>query len=269
MTEAFVISDASHLAFNKSELVNEINDWDWNEFLDLCLKYSKDINSDGKNDIWLTDWNEYDILEYLAKCYITQGCKDSDGFKKLLIKLKDTSEKGGLVKDDHIDTSNCILHNATLSLSNEELATKNKDEREYYLLPTINKKEPIYLIDGMMYCVNRFSKNPEVAQELLVDMMSPEYVIPVCGSTWYANQEWYNSYYSQYLRQNPNAQDARTNGMLLEMTPKLYDSFEKAYTHGTISKVRNAGEQYIMLLKSYLQEDIDEEAFINGLSEYR
>ena len=266
-TDVFYFANTDEFDGDKSKLADRMDDWNWYDFFDLSMEYAKDIDSDGENDIWLTDWTAHRILGYLVECYITDERIKEQEFREVLLKLKQTNKGGGIVDDNNINHT--ILNSIELSLTNPNVDNKDNTDFGYYLLPNVNKDNEVYLIDGIMYCINRFSSNAKLAEELLVNMMEPETVIPTSVQTWYADEELYNSCYNRYIEENEDELDLRKEGYILPMTPKIYETLDRVYANSVISKIDKKDEKYRALLEAYLNDTIQVDEFIENLNSYK
>ncbi len=259
--------------------------WDWQEFITLTRKWTKDTNGDGMIDIWFSDLDAESILRELIVTYdiqneeigLDENIYANDEFITLIEEVKCLQEEGLLINKEEKQSkqNQCFLINVdSLSFINPLTYERLGESVKYYALPVIDKMQPIFSTGGVIYCVNPYSPKKEVAKKLLLETINPEIAVPKTKSMLYKNIEWYDTYYTQYLekkqQQGGREIDEREIGWRMAITDEVKAVLDYAYENAYVSQIAGYLPTNIEeMLGQYAEEKIESDIVVARLGEIR
>ncbi|GEM_PF-828175 len=179
---------AGELEFDPKESIQ----WTWDDFLEEAAKHRKDINHDGKADIWLSDWTGPNIVAYIYETSSGTSPLAKEEWRNILIKIKEAQDKGIIIREEEKlagEEGRFILEYSDL-----HKYVADHHEADYVFFPNIDPENPVYILDGWIYCINPYSDKIDLAARLLCEAIKPQNYIPTNSSILHNNNAWYNEY---------------------------------------------------------------------------
>ncbi|MHC1749363.1 MAG: hypothetical protein AB9856_13915 [Cellulosilyticaceae bacterium] len=258
--------------------------WEWQDFLAYVDQYAKDNNKDGKIDRWFTDMTAVDLALTIIKDFEVQNADgdierniyNDEKVIKLLEGIKKAVGKGTLISG--IDATKQDMSASTILQKKILFGIQNanaSDGREYRLYPTLNSQKPLYSnIEADIYCINPTSPNKELAKEVILTSMMPEFNISENDQFIYKDASWYSKYYNLYIEKMKQegvvVEDKRETGKVLPLEGEFFKVLEHAYTYGRLSiLIPQQEEKYIEFIKAYLGDKMTLDQFKNQLYQTR
>lgn len=232
--------------------------WTWSDLIEKSYQHRKDINNDGVPDIYLTNWSAVEMIDYILPTYIIESSEASYNIEplKLLLEKVKTAHLDGVLKDfndlSRFTAESDILLNTSLLAQYTDL-----HQGDFLLLPTLTKNNPIYLLNGSLYVPNPFSKNIDLAVELLTTSLKPANYLPQVASVWFNDPQYYKAY------SNDNSS---TGIKTIDISSNTFDLFGRAFENGYPSPPCIHTLELVDTVESYFNSSIDMDELIDVIN---